>query len=108
MADDRRMWRPAPDAADLWIRLRILGLATLWKAHCRRGHGTPTPMPSVLAGFVSRIRAVIASDAALVDPDRAMYATIAGDTVRTPLPAFTRAAPAGGPRGSLGYSRLSI
>jgi len=92
MADDRRMWRPAPDAADLWVRLRILGLATLWKAHCRRSHGTPTPMPSVLAGFVSRVRAVIASDAALVDPDRPRYATIAGDTVRTPLPAFTRAA----------------
>jgi hypothetical protein len=51
MADDRRMLRPAPDAVDMWIRLRILGLATLWKAHCRRGPGTPTPMPSVLAGF---------------------------------------------------------
>ncbi len=92
MADDRRMWRPAPDAADLWIRLRILGLAKLWKAHCRRVQGTATPMPSVLAGFVSRVRAVIASDAALVDPDRPRYAMIAGDTVRTPLPAFTRAA----------------
>ncbi len=33
MADDRRMRCPAPDAADLWIRLRILGLATLWRAH---------------------------------------------------------------------------
>ncbi len=47
-------------------------------------------MPSVLAGFVSRVRAVNAIDAALVDPGRPRYATIAGDTVRTPLPAFTR------------------
>jgi hypothetical protein len=92
LADDRRAWQPPPDAAELWLRLRLLTLAALWKAHCRRGHGVPTPLVTVIAGFVSRVRAIMASDAALVCDDGPRFATVGGDTVRTPLPAFTRAA----------------
>ena len=92
LADDRRAWQPPPDAAELWLRLRLLVLAALWKAHCRRGHGDPTPLVTVIAAFVSRVRAVMASDAALVCDDGPQFATVGGDTVRTPLPAFTRAA----------------
>jgi hypothetical protein len=92
LADDRREWQPAPDAVALWLRLRVLTLAALWKAHCSRSHGERTPLVIVIAGLVSRIRAVMSSDAALVDPDRPRLATVGGDTVLTPLPSFTRAA----------------
>jgi hypothetical protein len=43
LADDRRPWRPAPDAEALWVRLCLLCMAALWKAHCRRHHATARP-----------------------------------------------------------------
>ncbi|MFY7873476.1 MAG: reverse transcriptase domain-containing protein [Limnohabitans sp.] len=92
LADDRRPWRPAPDAEALWVRLRLLCVAALWKAHCRRHHGDRTPLVTVVAGLVSRVRALMASDAALVTPDGPLVANVGGDTVSTPLPTLTREA----------------
>ena len=92
LADDRRPWRPAPDAEALWVRLRLLCVAALWKAHCRRQHGDRTPLVTVIAGVVSRVRELMARDAALVIPDGPLVATVGGDTVSTPLPALNREA----------------
>ncbi len=94
LANDRRPWRPAPDAAALWVRLRLLCVAALWKAHCRRHHGDRTPLVviTVVAGLVSRVRELMARDAALVTFDGPLVATVGGGTVSTPLPALTREA----------------
>jgi hypothetical protein len=46
----------------------------------------------VIAGLVSRVRELMAWDAALVTPDGPLVATVRGDTVSTPLPALTREA----------------
>jgi hypothetical protein len=45
----------------------------------------------VIAGLVSRVRELMAMDAALVTPDEPL-ATVRGETVSTPLPALTREA----------------
>jgi hypothetical protein len=97
LADDRRPWRPTPDPEALWVRLRLLCVAALWKAHCRRHHGNRMPLVTVVAGLVTRVRELMARDAALVTPDGPLVDTVGGDTVSTPLPALTREAfyPAG-------------
>jgi hypothetical protein len=92
LADDRRPSRPAPDAEALWVRLSLLCVAALWKAHCRRHHGDHTPLVTVIAGLVPRVRELMARDAALVTPDGPLIATVGGDTVSTPLPALTQEA----------------
>ena len=47
---------------------------------------------TVIAGVVSRVRELMARDAALVIPDGPLVATVGGDTVSTPMPALTREA----------------
>ncbi len=73
-------------AIALWVRLRLLCVAALWKAHCRRHHGDRTPLVTVIAGLVSRVRELMARDAAIVTPDGPLIATVGVDTVSTPLP----------------------
>jgi hypothetical protein len=82
----------APDAEALWVRLRLLCVAALWKAHCRRHHGDRTPLVTVIAVLVSRVRELMARDAALVIPDGPLLATVGGNSVSTPLPGLTREA----------------
>ncbi len=43
----------------------------------------------MIAGLVSRVRELMARDAALVTPDGPLVATVGGDTVSMPLPALT-------------------
>jgi hypothetical protein len=78
LADYRRPWRPAPEAEGLWVRLRLLCVAAVWKAHCRRHHGDQTPFVTVIAGLVSRVRELMARDAARVTPDGPLVATVGG------------------------------
>jgi hypothetical protein len=86
LADDRRPWRPAPDAEALWVRLRLLCEGALWKAHCRRHHGHRTPLVIVIAGLVSRVRELMGGDAALVTPDGPLFATVGGTPFRRRYP----------------------
>ncbi len=44
LVDDRWLWHPAPDAEPLWVRLRLLCMAALWKAHYRCYHCDQTPL----------------------------------------------------------------
>jgi hypothetical protein len=67
-------------------------MAALWKAHCRRYHGDRTPLVTVIAGLVSRVRELRARAAGFVTPDGPLVAAVVGDTISTPLPALTREA----------------
>jgi hypothetical protein len=85
-ADDRRPWRPAPDAEALWVRLRLVCVAALWKAHCRRHDGNGAPLVTVIAGLVFRVREIMARDAADVGPDGPLVATVGGAPFRRRYP----------------------
>ncbi len=61
LADDCQAWRPALDTEALWVGLRLLCVAALWKAYCRRHHGNRTPLFTVIAGLNSRVRVFMAS-----------------------------------------------
>jgi hypothetical protein len=82
--DDRRPWRRMPQA--LWVRLRLLCVTALWGAHCRRHHGDQTPLVTMIAGLVSRVRELMARDAAFVTPDGPLVATVGGTPFRRRYP----------------------
>jgi hypothetical protein len=51
LTDERRPWCPAPEAEALWVRLRLLSVVALWRAHCCRHHGDRAPLLTVLRAW---------------------------------------------------------
>jgi hypothetical protein len=68
LADDRRVWTPAPALLPLWQRLRLAMLASLHAAH-RAGHAHPTAQQTargVAARALAQLRAAMQRDWILV------------------------------------------
>ena len=68
LADDRRIWTPAPALLPLWQRLRLAMLASLHAAHCA-GHAHPTAQQTaraVAARIMAQLRADMQRDWILV------------------------------------------